>query len=167
PPGAGLRRLGHGRAGRDPRHGHAQGERRAQPRGAEGARPVSARDGAAPDPGVTGAELARRRHVAPRAPGGRGDVVVTPDSAGWEHLGFEVRTLRPGQRFEHVDPARETCVVALSGSGVMELNGETRPFAGRANPFGGLPHALYAPPRISTVTSSGAMNRGRRRPVAA
>jgi len=108
---------------------------------------VSAWDGAAHDPGVTGAELARRRHVAPRAPGGRGDVVVTPDSAGWEHLGFEVRTLRPGQRFEHVDPARETCVVALSGSGVMELNGETRPFAGRANPFGGLPHALYAPPR--------------------
>jgi len=97
--------------------------------------------------GPTGAEFARRRHVAPRAPGSGGDVVVTPESAGWRHLWFEVRSLQPGQRFEHVDEAKETCVVVLSGSGVLELAGEEKPFQGRASPFAALPHALYAPPR--------------------
>src|SRR5690606_37841216 len=144
PARAGLRRLVDGGAGRDPRHGHAAGERRAQPRGA--ARP-GAVTGAGGDDLATGAELARGRHVARRAPGSGGDVVVTPETAGWEHLWFEVRTLQPGQRFEHVEERRETCVVVLSGSGVLELNGEEKRFAGRASPFAGLPHALYAPPR--------------------
>jgi len=103
--------------------------------------------GAGGDDLATGAELARGRHVARRAPGSGGDVVVTPETAGWEHLWFEVRTLQPGQRFEHVEERRETCVVVLSGSGVLELNGEEKRFAGRASPFAGLPHALYAPPR--------------------
>lgn len=96
--------------------------------------------------GGTGAATARERHVAPRAPGGGGDVLVTPESAGWGHLGFEVRTLRAGQRYERVEPGRETCVVLMSGSGVLELAGEERSVEGRASVFAGLPHAIYAPP---------------------
>src|SRR5690606_22817549 len=133
---AGLRRLGDGRAGRHTRHGHAEGERRAQPRGLEEARPVSG-------PDVTGAELARRRHVAPRA-AATADVVVTPASAGWRHLWFEVLTLPAGQAWEQVDEDKETCVVVLSGSGTLALAGEERGFEGRSSPFAGLPHALYA-----------------------
>src|SRR5690606_22568279 len=96
--------------------------------------------------GRTGAATARERHVAPRAPGGGGAVLVTPESAGWGHLGFEVRTLAAGQRYERVEPSRETCVVVMSGSGVLELAGEERPVEGRASVFAGLPHAVYAPP---------------------
>lgn len=97
-------------------------------------------------PDVTGAELARRRHVAPRA-AATADVVVTPASAGWRHLWFEVLTLPAGQAWEQVDEDKETCVVVLSGSGTLALAGEERGFEGRSSPFAGLPHALYAPPR--------------------
>lgn len=96
----------------------------------------------------TGAELARDRHVARRAAGSGGDVVVTPDSAGWGHLGFEVRTLSAGQRLERTLEGRESCLVVLSGSGALALAGEEKAFAGRESPFGGLPHALYAPPDV-------------------
>jgi len=103
---------------------------------------------------TTGAELARGRHVAPRAHDSA-DVVVTPESAGWRHLWFEVLTLPAGQRWEQVDEAKESCVVVLSGSGVLELDGEERAFAGRESPFGGLPYALYAPPRTPFAVRAG------------
>jgi len=95
----------------------------------------------------TNAETARARHVAPKSAGG-GDVVVTPESAGWAHLGFEVRTLPAGQRYEHVDSRRETCIVVMSGAGVLELDDEQRRFEGRRSVFAGLPHAIYAPPGV-------------------
>src|SRR5690606_41582655 len=124
-----------------------EGEGGAQPRGVEAAGPVGG-------PEVAGAVLARRRHVAPRA-AATADVVVTPASAGWRHLWFEVLTLPAGQAWEQVDEDKETCVVVLSGSGVLELDGEERAFAGRESPFGGLPYALYAPPRTPFAVRAG------------
>jgi len=40
---------------------------------------------------------------------------VTPESAGWRYVGFEVRALKKGQRFTLPAAARELCVVVLSG----------------------------------------------------
>lgn len=42
-------------------------------------------------------------------------VRVTPESAGWKHVGFEVYRLQPGERVTAQHPDRETCVVVLSG----------------------------------------------------
>lgn len=98
-------------------------------------------------------KTARRRHVAPATPGG--DIVVTPESAGWGHLGFEVRTVPAGQRYEHAESGRETCLVVMSGSGVLELDGEEKSFEGRRSVFSGLPHAIYAPPGVSFGVTAG------------
>ena len=48
---------------------------------------------------------------------GKGKViaVVTPESAGWGYVGFEVYRLQPGESVSFEDPAREACLVVLSG----------------------------------------------------
>ena len=40
---------------------------------------------------------------------------VTPESAGWTHVGFEVFNLKPGERLSRTLPDREACLVLLSG----------------------------------------------------
>ena len=50
------------------------------------------------------------------APDGDGNVLrVTPDSAGWKHVGFEVYRLGEGQRLVRDTGDREFCLVLLSG----------------------------------------------------
>ena len=41
--------------------------------------------------------------------------VVTPELAGWEHVGFEAFLLAPGQRAERDTGDRECCVVVIVG----------------------------------------------------
>ena len=41
---------------------------------------------------------------------------VTPESAGWQHVGFQVVKLQPGQRHEGGIEGREACLVILSGT---------------------------------------------------
>ena len=65
---------------------------------------------------------------------------VTPESAGWTHVGFAVHRL--AGRFERVEEGREACVVLLSGSCSLMGLGE----AARATVFDGPPTALYVPP---------------------
>jgi 5-deoxy-glucuronate isomerase len=74
-------------------------------------------------------------------PPGEPVVRVTPASAGWEYVGFEVHRLGPGERRTFDGAGREQCVVVLSGrvdlaAGVGE----------RESVFDGLPSAGYAPP---------------------
>ncbi len=85
-------------------------------------------------------------HVVPLVRGAGLRAKVTPQDAGWNHLGFEVRYLSAGQAFEAADPERETCVVLLSGDAVLATGDLERRVAGRSGVFAGLPHALYAPP---------------------
>ncbi len=40
---------------------------------------------------------------------------VTPESAGWRYVGFEMRALKKGQSFTRPADKRELCAVALSG----------------------------------------------------
>ena len=55
--------------------------------------------------------------VRPHPPESDGSVLeVTPQSAGWSHVGFQVVKLDPGQRHEGGSPDREACLVLLSGT---------------------------------------------------
>ena len=69
-------------------------------------------------------------------------VRVTPESAGWTYVGFEVHRIEG--RYDRRDDERETCVVLLSGSCSLLGLGD----ASRASVFDGPPTALYVPPRV-------------------
>jgi 5-deoxy-glucuronate isomerase len=71
---------------------------------------------------------------------------VTPESAGWRHVGFEMFHLRAGQRLERRTVGHEACVVMLGGRCRVQAAGQTWPeVGGRETPFDGPPHALYVP----------------------
>jgi 5-deoxy-glucuronate isomerase len=80
-------------------------------------------------------------HVRSSKPDADGVVMrVTPESAGWRYVGFEV--LRLDGRVERREQGREACVVLIAGHCSFMGLGD----AERATPFDGTPVALYAPP---------------------
>ncbi|TVR93085.1 MAG: 5-deoxy-glucuronate isomerase [Trueperaceae bacterium] len=85
-------------------------------------------------------------HVVPRRPTGTLHAEVTPASAGWRHLGFELRTLADGAAFEHSSADHEVALILLAGDAELRLGGERHEVQGRRGVFEGLPHGLYAPP---------------------
>ena len=70
-------------------------------------------------------------------------VTVTPESAGWTYVGFEVCALRRGDVLERTRDGREVCVVVLSG--VADV-GQWRDVGSRRSVFDGTPDAAYLPP---------------------
>jgi 5-deoxy-glucuronate isomerase len=77
-------------------------------------------------------------------------VSVTPESAGWRYVGFEVYRLPAGGKLERRSEARETCVVVLSGVTHLGAGGsEWRDQGIRETVFAGPPTALYVPPGVS------------------
>ena len=98
--------------------------------------------------------------VRPHPPAPDGSVLeVTPESAGWNHVGFQVVKLEPGQRHEGGVPGREACLVLLSGradirAGELSFEGIGR----RRNVFEDVPPAaVYVPAgtsyEVAAVTS--------------
>jgi 5-deoxy-glucuronate isomerase len=87
--------------------------------------------------------------VRPHAPDANGVVLdVTPETAGWGHVGFRAVTLGAGQA--HVAPAgsnRETCLVLVSGRADVHVDGEIfAQVGGRASAFDdAAPGAVYVP----------------------
>ena len=86
--------------------------------------------------------------VRPHAPAPDGAVLeITPESAGWRHVGFKLVRLEPGQSHEGFDATRETCLVFVAGAGDVEAGAES--FAdqgGRDSPFEDkAPGAVYVP----------------------
>ena len=82
-----------------------------------------------------------RLHVKPR--GERGKVLsVTPQSAGWRHVGFEVHELAPGESVKASTGEREVCLVLVSGKAKVNDFGL---LGARMTPFEGKPHAVYVP----------------------
>lgn len=72
---------------------------------------------------------------------------ITPESAGWKYVGFEVYKLLPGQVLEPDTRGRELCIVLVGGSTVVDINGKSFGLIGeRRNPFEGKPFAVYVPP---------------------
>jgi 5-deoxy-glucuronate isomerase len=66
---------------------------------------------------------------------------VTPESAGWSYVGFEVLRLAGASTVETGD--REVCVVVVEGTCHV---GDFRDLGGRADPWSGPPDAAYFPP---------------------
>lgn len=77
---------------------------------------------------------------------------ITPRSAGWRYVGFEVLDLAPGERLERQVADREQCLVLLSGRAAVSVDGKRHgAFGGRATPFEGNPFAVYLPPRVPVL----------------
>ena len=86
--------------------------------------------------------------VRPHDPDRDGIVIeITPQSAGWSHVGFKVARLDRGQVCEGGDADRETCLVVLAGSADVEADGcMFDDVGGRASVFDDAPPgAVYVP----------------------
>ena len=84
-------------------------------------------------------------------------VRVSPESAGWKYVGFEVHRLDGGARLEQGTDGRELGVVLLSGrANITGAGREWTDVGGRESVFEGPPHAAYFPPgaQVSIEASS-------------
>jgi 5-deoxy-glucuronate isomerase len=71
---------------------------------------------------------------------------VTPKSAGWTYVGFDLWKLDQGESAAGQDKARETCLVFVSGRGEVSINGKALGAIGeRSSPFQGKPWSVYVP----------------------
>ena len=82
-----------------------------------------------------------------RPSGDHGKVIsITPDSAGWTYVGFDVVRLRPGETSFADTGDREACLVLIEGRAVVTAGTEDFGLIGeRMTPFSGKPHAVYVP----------------------
>ena len=81
-------------------------------------------------------------------PSGReGRVVhVTPQSAGWTYVGFDLWKLEPGQAAKGMAAYRETCLVLVSGKARVTAGKKDLGVVGaRMSPFDGKPWSVYVP----------------------
>jgi 5-deoxy-glucuronate isomerase len=86
--------------------------------------------------------------VRPTAPDTEGRVlVITPQSAGWKYVGFEVRHLSAGQEVTLTSADKEICIVILTGTADVQVDDETfRSLGGRRSVFENAPPgAVYVP----------------------
>jgi 5-deoxy-glucuronate isomerase len=89
------------------------------------------------------ARLLRRPDLTP----GRSVHHITPENAGWTHVGFEVADLAAGESLARSGLGRELCVVMISGVARAVVGGEDfGSIGGRRSPFDGNPSSLYVPP---------------------
>jgi 5-deoxy-glucuronate isomerase len=95
--------------------------------------------------------------VKPHARDAEGCVLsVTPESAGWQHVGFEVFRLQAGEKISRHLKAREACIVPLSGR--VDVTAGDEKFAkvgGRVSPFDGKPQAVYVPADLAFTLAAG------------
>jgi 5-deoxy-glucuronate isomerase len=82
-------------------------------------------------------------------PDGNGGVLVTPESAAWTYVGFEVAHLDRTGVVERATGDRECCIVAIAGTCVVDSAHGRWEIGGRADPWSGAPEAAYLPPGTS------------------
>lgn len=86
-------------------------------------------------------------HPGPPTPDGT-VMSVTPESAGWSYVGFEVLELHEGAPARRDTGDRELCAVIVNGTvDVRCTRGEWLGLGGRLDPWSGMPDAAYLPPR--------------------
>ncbi|UFJ42677.1 5-deoxy-glucuronate isomerase [Brevibacillus humidisoli] len=81
-------------------------------------------------------------------PNHEGNVLtITPKSAGWQYIGFEVYTLKPGQVLKKETADQEVCLVLLAGIAHLSTNRERWENIGqRMNVFEKIPpYSAYVP----------------------
>jgi 5-deoxy-glucuronate isomerase len=79
---------------------------------------------------------------------GMGRIIhVTPASAGWTYVGFDLIRLATGEEAGGNASGREVCLVLISGKARAKVEGtDFGSIGGRENAFGGKPWSVYAPP---------------------
>ena len=94
--------------------------------------------------------MTQRLLIHPSAQDGDGVIHrITPQSAGWRYVGFELRMLASAAAAAGAEPARESCLVLVSGRARIVAGGQEFGVLGaRNNPFEAGPHALYVPPAM-------------------
>jgi 5-deoxy-glucuronate isomerase len=85
--------------------------------------------------------------VKPSKPDNQGRIhAITPESAEWTYVGFEVYQLKSGQSLRQATEGREACIVLLSGKARVAASGQDfGVIGGRNSPFEADPWSLYAP----------------------
>jgi 5-deoxy-glucuronate isomerase len=86
------------------------------------------------------------QHVVPAKFNSSFQTNVTPETADWRYLTFQVHAMTSGQHYKGESLGREVCLVFLSGDADVNVNGESWSFEGRRGVFEGLPYAVYVPP---------------------
>jgi 5-deoxy-glucuronate isomerase len=81
-------------------------------------------------------------------------VVITPETAGWEHAGLRVVELEPAGRIAFSLDADEAIVVPLAGGASITCDGQRAELAGRSGVFSGPTDLAYLPPGASTTIES-------------
>src|SRR5262245_6076894 len=75
---------------------------------------------------------------------------VTPESAGWTYVGFDLYRLKPGESASAQTGDREVCLVFVTGRGKATAGGNwLGSLGGRKSPFDGKPWSVYVPERSS------------------
>lgn len=78
---------------------------------------------------------------------------VTPESAGWKYLRFQVLALDKAETFRYESGSNEVALTSLSGTARIDVSGETFTLA-RKNVFAEMATVLYVPPDKSiTITA--------------
>jgi 5-deoxy-glucuronate isomerase len=73
-------------------------------------------------------------------------VHITPESAGWDYVGFDLHRVPAGEAVEARTGEREHCIVFISGRGRAAAGGSELGLLGeRSDPFSGKPWSLYVP----------------------
>ncbi len=86
-------------------------------------------------------------HLRIRPTAGVGKILsVTPQSAGWTYVGFDLHRIRAGETAAGQMQDREVCLVLITGKGRVRVAGaDLGPVGGRMSPFDGKPWSVYAP----------------------
>ncbi|HEY5818024.1 MAG TPA: 5-deoxy-glucuronate isomerase [Mesorhizobium sp.] len=84
---------------------------------------------------------------------------VTPQSAGWSYVGFDLHRLAAGETASGETGDAEICLVFVTGKGAASVGGQKLGVLGeRMSPFDGKPWSVYAPQGSTwTVTAKTAL----------
>jgi 5-deoxy-glucuronate isomerase len=95
------------------------------------------------------------------------EVLLTPESAGWQFSGLRAATLQPGAAIDFETDRDEVAILPLSGSFDVHVDGDPYRLAGRANVWSGPSDFLYVPPGSAVTIQAAAAADGGRFAVAA
>lgn len=80
---------------------------------------------------------------------------ITPETAGWEYISFQVRKLAAGDSWSFATGENELALVNMSGRyTVVSDKGTWSGIGGRTSPFEGAAHALYLPRRTAFAVTA-------------
>jgi len=93
----------------------------------------------------------------PQQPDAQGCIQqITPESANWKYVGFEVYKLKAGQTLQQMSATNEICVVIVSGKGnIATQDCSWQNLGERMSPFEQkAPYSVYLPPNDNFIVTA-------------